>query len=137
MITKSSCHTYLKNSKPYIFILQKVKKPPDGFLTHIFFASAIILIFGGLFLHSLSRKLKVNLNWLRVPTTEFSKQKCITRRDNPKSIKIIWKARKKPPKGHTKNKPFVLCTISKDRIFHILFSIVEYSEQVGFDSNGS
>ena len=52
-ILKISCHTYLKHSKPYIFILQKVKKPPDGFLTHLLFSSANILTFGGLFLHKL------------------------------------------------------------------------------------
>ena len=40
----------------------------------------IILIFGGIFLHRLSRILKVKLNWIKVPTTEFSKQKCINRR---------------------------------------------------------
>ena len=27
--------------------------------------------------------------------------------------------------------------MSKDRIFHVLYSRVEYSEQVGFDSDGS
>ena len=40
-----SCHTHLKHSKPYMFILQKLKKPTDGSVTHLFFASAIILVF--------------------------------------------------------------------------------------------
>ena len=39
-----------------------------------------------------------------------------------------------PPKATPKNRPFVLFAISKDRIFHILSSIVEYSEQILFDS---
>ena len=49
ILLKSSWHTHLKHYNPYIFILQKVKEPPYGFSTHIFFASAIILRFGGLF----------------------------------------------------------------------------------------
>ena len=85
-----------------------LKKPTDLFFTHLFFASAIILIFGGLFLHSLSRILKVKPNLLRVPETEFAREKIRTRRDNPNSSKISWKAIKNPPKGHTKNRPFVL-----------------------------
>ena len=31
-----SWHTHLRHSNPYTFILQKVKKHPDGFVTHIF-----------------------------------------------------------------------------------------------------
>ena len=50
IIPKRSWHTHLKHDKPYMFILQKVKNPPDGFFTNLFFASAIILIFCGLFL---------------------------------------------------------------------------------------
>ena len=42
------------------------------------------------------------------------------------------KARNNPPKGHTKNRPFVFCTISKARIWHILSSRVESPEQVVF-----
>ena len=37
---------------------------------------------------------------------------------------------------HT-NIPFVLCTISKDRMYHILSSRAESSEQFIFDSDGS
>ena len=116
--------------------LQKLKMPPDGFSTHLFFASAIILIFGGLFLHRLSRLLKYNPNLVRVPTTDFARKKCRTRRYNPKSIRPSWKARNKPPKVRTKNRPFVYCTISKDRACQILSSRVEPSEQIGFDSDG-
>ena len=101
-----------------------MKKPTDGFCTHIFFASEIIIIFGGLFLHRLSRILKV---W--VAKTDFERQKWITKRWNPNSIKLSWKAKKRPPKVHTKNRPFVLCTISKDGICHILSSRVESSEK--------
>ena len=54
-----------------------------------------------------------------------------------KSSKISWKAINKPPKGHTKNRPFVFCTISKDGICHIISSILESSEQVRFDSDES
>ena len=111
----SSWHTHIKHSKPYMLILQKFKKPPVVFCTHLFFASETILIFGGVFLHMLSRILRSKLNWLRVPKNELLRQKCRTRSDNPNSSKLIWRAKKKPPKGHTKNKPF-FCTISKDRI---------------------
>ena len=38
------------------------------------YASAIILIFGGLFLRRISRILKVNLNGIRLPITNFAKQ---------------------------------------------------------------
>ena len=98
----------------------KVKNPPDVFCTHIFFASKTILIFGGLFLNRLSGILRFDINWLRVPTTDFGGKKCRTRRDNPNSSKISWKSRKKPPKGHTKNGPIVFCTISNEGICHIL-----------------
>ena len=62
MIIKSSWNIHLKHSKPYIFILQKAKKPPYGFFTYIFFSSERILIFGGLLLHRIFRLLKVKLN---------------------------------------------------------------------------
>ena len=39
IIFKISWHEHIKHSKPYTFILQKVNKPPDGFCTHLFFAS--------------------------------------------------------------------------------------------------
>ena len=97
IILKSSFRTHLKHYSLYTYILHKLKKPPYGFCTHILFDSAIILIFGGIFLHRLSRILKFNIKWLRVPTTEFSRQKCITRRYHPNSSKPIWKARKSLP----------------------------------------
>ena len=68
-------HTQLKHSMSCTVILHKLKNPPDGFCTHLFFASSIILIFGGTFLYRISRILKVNLKWLRVQTTDFSIQK--------------------------------------------------------------
>ena len=106
ILHKSSWNTHLKHSNPYTVMLPKVKKLPEGFCTYLFFASAIILIFGGLFLHRFSRLLKANFNWLRVPTTDFARQICRTRMKNPNSSKLSWKARKKPPKSHTKNRPF-------------------------------
>ena len=81
--------------------------------------------------------MKVKLNWLRVPATYFLKQKCRTRGKNPSSSDLMWKARKNPPKSHTKNRPFVLCKISKDRMCHIISSRLESSEKVGFGSDGS
>ena len=108
IILKISWHTQLKYSKPYTFILQKVKNLPDGLCTHLFFASSIILIFGDIFLHRLSRIIKVKIKWIRLPTTDFVRQKFITRRDNPNSSKPSLRARKKPPKGHTKNRLFLL-----------------------------
>ena len=120
-------HTPKKFQSIHIYFT-KVKKPPDGLCIHLLFASAIILIFSGIILHSLSRILKVNIKLLRVPTTEFSRQKCITRRDNPNSSKRSWKAKNNPPKGHIKNRPFVFCKIPKDGICHMLSSRVKYSE---------
>ena len=65
IILKISWHINLKNSKPYTYILQKLKNPPDGFCTHQLFASTIILIFGGLFFHRISRILKIGTeNWV-------------------------------------------------------------------------
>ena len=49
----------------------KLKNPPDGFCTHLFFVSSIILIFRGLCLHRLSMIIKVYIKCLRVPTTDF------------------------------------------------------------------
>ena len=72
-----------------------------------------------------------------MPTTDFAIQKCRTRRENPNSSHLSWKERNNPPKGHTKNRPFVFCTISKDGVFHILSSRVNYSEQVVFYFDGS
>ena len=73
-ILQISWKTHLKHSKLYTFILPKVKKPPYGFFTHLLFESAIILIFGGFFLHWLSRIIKVKFECLRVPTTDFARQ---------------------------------------------------------------
>ena len=74
IILKSSWHKHLKHSKPYTFILQKVKNPSDEFFTHLYFASEIILIFCVIFLYRLSRLFKENLKCLRVPTTDFSRR---------------------------------------------------------------
>ena len=60
----------------------KSNKTPYGICTNLFFASEIILIFGVLFSHSFSRVLKFKLYWLRIPTTDFKKQKCRTRRED-------------------------------------------------------
>ena len=98
-----------------------MKNPPDEFCTHLFFASAIILIFGGLFLHILSRLIKFNTNCLRVPTTDFARQKYTTRRDNPNSSKLSWKVIKKPPKGHTKKIPFFMNNFNGSDRLHTLF----------------
>ena len=108
ILPKRSYHTHLKYSKPCRFILQKLKNPPDGFFTHLFFASAIILIFCGLFLYRLYRLLKSHPNLIRVPKTDSARKKCRTRTSNPNSSNPSWKARKNPPKGHTKNRPFFL-----------------------------
>ena len=58
--------------------------------------------------------LKFNPKWIRVPTTDFERQKCRTRRENLNPIKTSWKPGKKTPKGHIKNRPFVFYVISKD-----------------------
>ena len=122
VLPKISWHTHLKYSKTYIFILQKVKKPLDLFCTHLFFASAIIIIFSRLCLHILSRLHKFKLNWSRVITTEFARQKFRTRRENPNSIKLVCKARNNRPKGHTKNS--FLQNFKGYDMPHTLFKIV-------------
>ena len=127
ILPKSSCHTHLKHSKPYIFILQKVKKRSYGSLNRLFFYSAITLTFGGSFMHRGYRLLKVKLNWLRVQTNDFERQKIIINRENTNLSKPSWRTRNNPPKGHTKNRPFVLCTMSKDVICDILSSRVKSS----------
>ena len=58
-----------KTSQALNINFTRVKKPPYGFCTHLFLASTIILISGGLFLHMISRILKLKLKWIRVPTT--------------------------------------------------------------------
>ena len=105
VLLKSSWHRHLKHSKPYTFIKKRLKKPPNGLCNLLLFASAKILIFGGLFIHRISRILKFKLNWLRVPTTDFARQKLTTMMENPCSSNVIWKARKNPSKGHPKNRP--------------------------------
>ena len=74
ILLKSSWYTHQKHFKTYLFILQKVKNPPDGFCTNLFFASATILQFGGLFLHMISRILNIKLNWTRVPINDFARK---------------------------------------------------------------
>ena len=64
----------------YIHIyFTKSEESSRWILTHIFFDSEIILIFGGLFLHRLSRILKVNLKWIRVTMTDSEIQRYTTR----------------------------------------------------------
>ena len=110
-----------------------MKKPPYGFCTHLLFASATMLIFGGIFLHRIYSLIKVNIKWTSMKTADFARQKCITRRKNPNSRKSSWKTRQNTPKGQTKIRPFVFCRISKDWIFHTIYQILEYPEQVGFE----
>ena len=94
--------TYLCIFTAILIHSTKAKKSPDGFYTHVFFATTIILISGGLFLHHLSWIYRVKFKFMKAPIYEFSKEKCGTRTKQPKAEIPIWKARKKPPKGHTK-----------------------------------
>ena len=96
-LPKSSCHTNLNYSKPYMFILQKVKKPPNIFCTHLLFASAIIAISICLFLHRISRLIKVKLIWIRVTTAEFSRKASeLGGRTQIKLISVIRQERSLP-----------------------------------------
>ena len=74
IILKISFKTHLKHSNPYMFISKKVKKPPDGFFTHLFFALATILLFGVFSLNMLPKIIKVKPNYLRLPITDFTRQ---------------------------------------------------------------
>ena len=94
----------------------------------IFYSSIIFLIkypnIWWYIFQRLSRILKTNLLWMIVPTNDFSRQKYRTRRDNPTTIKPSRKTRKKPSKDHTKNISFIDFKRSKDRMCHILSSII-------------
>ena len=68
-----------------------MKDPPDGLFTHLFFASEIILIFGGLFIYILSEIIKVKIIWLRVTTNDLAKQKIWSRSENLNSSNLSWK----------------------------------------------
>ena len=71
ILLKISWHTHIKNPKPYPFIIQTMKKPLDGLCNHILFASTLILIFKGIFIHNISRILIIKLKLLRVPIVYF------------------------------------------------------------------
>ena len=94
--------THTSKTRCLIHFFQKLKKFPDGFCTRLYFDSSIILLFCGSFLHRLYRLLKLKLKWLRVKTTEFVRQKIITKRENPHSNKPSWKKRKNTPKATPK-----------------------------------
>ena len=131
ILLKSSWNTHLKHSNPYTFILKKVKKPPYGFHTHLFFASEIILIFGGIFLHRISRLLKLKFKRIRVPQTEFSRQIWKTRRENPNLSNPSWKARKKTLKFHKKIHP--LFSAQFKMIGYAKYSIKQWNSQKKLD----
>ena len=88
-----------------MFILQKVKKPPNGFCTYLLFASAIILIFGGLFLHRISRIIKVKMNWIRVTTAEFSGKTAETGGITQIQVRSVRRQERSPPKATPKVYP--------------------------------
>ena len=108
----------------FTYILQKSKKPPGGLYNNLFFASETILIFGGLFLHRLSRLLKIKFNWIKVTKTELERQKLRTRRYNQNSSKPSWKARNNPPKCHTKIRYSFLHSFKGYDMPHTIFKIV-------------
>ena len=74
-------HTY-NTLKSLLVHYTKVNNPPDGFCTNILFVSAIILIFGCIFIHRLSKIFKVKLKCLKAPTVYYAKQKWGNRREN-------------------------------------------------------
>ena len=73
----------------------------------------------------------------KVTTTYFARLKCRTIRENKDSSKPSWNAINNPPKGHTRNRSYVFCALSKYFICHIISSKVESSEQILFYSDGS
>ena len=91
MLTKSC--TIFHGPHIYIFLMKKI---PDGFFTHIFFASIIIIIFGCLFIHHLSCIYQIEFKRLKVPKAEFSEEKRGTRRKHMKAENQLWESRKKP-----------------------------------------
>ena len=111
--------------------LQKAKKPPVVFCTHLFFASEIILIFIGLFLHRKFRLLKVNIKSLMVTTSDLAREKSKTRRENPNSIKLSLKSRKKHPKGHIRK--YTLFSTQFQKMVYVTYS----SAATGLEGRGT
>ena len=72
---------------------------------HLFFESATILIFSGIFLHRLYRIPKFKIKWIRVPTTEFSRKKQRTRRNKPNQLKPVGGKERSFPKATPKIDP--------------------------------
>ena len=105
--------THLKYSKSSTVILQKVKKKPDGFCTYPFFASEIILIFGGIFLYRLYRLPKVKIKRLRVPKTDFARNKCITRKETQIQVNPVGRQEIFLPKATPKN---TLCLLQNFKV---------------------
>ena len=97
-----------------------MKNPPDGFCTSLLFASAIILICGVIFLHVISRILKVKLSYISFTTTGL-------KRITHNQTNTVGKQEIILPKSTPKIYPFFYCKISKGGVFHILSSRVEYS----------
>ena len=89
----------------------KVKNPPDGFCAHLIFALAIILIFRGLFLHTLYRLIKSKLNWLRVSTTDFERQIFRTRRQKQIEVNSVGR-QERSLQNFTLKIELFFCTLS-------------------------
>ena len=81
-------------------------------------------------LHEIYRLLRLKQKWIRGTTNFFLSKTFRTRRENSNSSEQIWKTRNNPPKGCTKTDPFYSKKKSKDRICHIIYSSVEFLEQV-------
>ena len=79
----------------------------------------------------LSRLLKVNLNWIRVTTTEFSRKNYRTNRDNQNSSKLSWETINKTPKGHTKIYP--LFSVQFQSIGYAKYSLQEWNPKKKLD----
>ena len=77
-------------------------------------------------LHRISRPLKVKIKCIRVTTNEFVRQNSEIGGKIQMQVNPVGRQERSPPNTTPKTDPF-FCTISKDRIFHILSSRVEPS----------
>ena len=53
-----------------------------------------------------------------------SQKQCEARRKHSNVVKQSWSSRQKTPKGHTKFKNVFYCSITQDRLYHIISYII-------------
>ena len=90
---------------------------------HIFFDPEIILIFGGIFLHSLYRLIKFKLNWIRVSKTDSARKNVEPGGRIQIQIILVERQVRSNPKAPPKIDPFILKNCKRQYVLHTLFKI--------------